>query len=118
MSDEAKLFAAVTVLVLILLVIYYMLYGDNMSNITTVLMFYRPGCMYCEMFKPEWEIIEQKLGKSRAKKINTASPESTDLVKRFKVNGVPTIIFLDAFGRSENYTGSRTADLILKRISK
>lgn len=117
MSESLSLYIATITIVILLLVAYYSYYGGSLGKVEMVLLFYRPGCPWCEVFKPEWENVENKLGKLKAKKINTKDPNSADIVRKFKVDSVPTILFVDVFGKSEVYTGARTADAILSKMN-
>jgi thioredoxin-related protein len=117
MSESLTLYITTITIVLLLLVAYYSYYGGSLGKVEMVLLFYRPGCPWCEVFKPEWEIVENKLGKLKAKKINTKDPISNDIIAKFDVDGVPTIIFVDVFGKSEVYNGARTADAILSKLN-
>jgi len=117
MSDNLTLYIGVVAVVIILLIAYHSFYGGSLGKIEIVLMFYRPGCHWCDEFKPEMDLIESKLGQLKAKKINAADPNNAELVRKFKVDGVPSIIFVDVYGRSETYNGSRKADLILSRMA-
>jgi thioredoxin-related protein len=100
------MFAVIIVLVIILA--YYLYRSNSLGTAQTVILFYRDGCPWCEIIKPEWKVVENNLG-IRAKKINTADPKQAEIVKLYKVVSVPTIILLDKEGKSETYDGERDA---------
>lgn len=112
------MYGLIAVIVLIILLIWYVynLYSHKLYNVSQVILFYRPGCPWCDLFKSEWSIIEKKLG-DKAKKINTAS-DSSGLSRKFDVQGVPTIMFFDDQGNYEKYNGTRTATAILDELSR
>jgi len=102
--------------IIVLLILF--LYKSSQSKLTkanNVLLFYRDGCPFCEIFKPEWAKIEKVLGE-RAKKFNTADPKSASLAFQYKVTGVPSIILIDKNGNHEKYSGTRDADNIISKF--
>ncbi len=111
------------IVLIALLVVFWLLWykplGQSESNkvqANHVMLFYRDGCPWCEVFKPEWSKIEKSLG-AKAKKYNTNDPKNKDLADKYKVSGVPSIILVDKSGAYENYVGSRDADSILRRFT-
>jgi thioredoxin-related protein len=104
---------------IIVLVVAYLIYTQlNKSNnkkLSSVVLFYRPGCPWCDIFKPEWEIIEKQL-RGKAIKVNTASESANLESKKYKVEGVPSIVLVDTSGNYEHYTGDRKAAAILEHI--
>lgn len=90
--------------------------GKKIAKAEKIALFYRPGCPWCDMFEPEWKIIEKALG-TKAGKVNTADPNGSILSKQYGVNGVPTIILFDKDKNQEVYTGTRTAEAILARFN-
>ena len=110
------MFAVIVVLVIILA---YYLYQKNASlgPVQTVILFYRDGCPWCEIIKPEWKIVEDNLG-IKIKKISTTDPKQADIVKLYKVVSVPTIILLDKDGKSETYEGKRDATSMVAYFKK
>ncbi len=112
--SNTVLYLVALVIVLVVLLIHRSR-SQSMSKMDSILLFYRDGCPYCEVFKPEWQKIEKLLGE-RAKKFNTADPKVANLASQYKVSGVPSIILLDKEGRHENYFGTRNADNIMLRF--
>jgi len=108
------LFISALIVVLLILLVYR--WKSSVSNPAhSVVLFYRDGCVFCEMFKPEWAKVEHRL-KDRAKKYNTADPKNAQLAAQYKVSGVPTIVMLDRNGGYETYLGSRDVDQIMARL--
>jgi thioredoxin-related protein len=103
---------------LIIVLISLLIYRWNTQKIKPhyVTLFYRDGCVHCELFKPEWAKVESIL-KDRAKKYNTSDPKTASIATQYNVSGVPTIILLDKEGQYETYYGSRDSDSILARFT-
>lgn len=114
MSDLVLYISSLIVVILVLLI--YRWKSPVGKPAHNVVLFYRDGCGFCEMFKPEWAKVEKVL-KDKAKKINTADPKNAQLASQYKVSGVPTIVLLDQSGGYETYLGSRDADSIIARLT-
>ncbi len=84
----------------------------------TLYLFYADWCGHCKSFKPEWTKVENKLADSHliTKKINGDSNQKEDLelIKKYNVQGFPTIIFSLPDDTSFMYNGARTSDDLLK----
>ena len=115
MSDQIFYLCSVIVVILVILIYKWYYAQTKVINPSNVLLFYRNGCPFCEIFKPEWARVEHHL-KEKAKKFNTADPKNALLASQYKVSGVPTIILVDPSGAYETYLGSRDADSIIARI--
>ena len=115
MSNLTLYILALIVVLVLLLIFKAQTNVSKVSQPASVLLFYRDGCPFCEVFKPEWTKVEQAL-KGRAKKFNTSDPKIVPLANQYKVSGVPTIVLLDANGGYETYLGSRNADDIIARF--
>jgi thioredoxin-related protein len=113
--SNLTLFIVALVIVLLILLVYQWKIANKVVPYN-VLLFYRDGCPYCEVFKSEWARVEQVL-KDRAKKFNTMEPKAANLATQYGVSGVPTIIFVGRGGGYETYSGSRTADDIIARFA-
>jgi len=73
--------------------------------------FYAPWCGHCKSLKPTWEDLAYKL----LGEVNVAAVDGTaesDLAKRFKIQGFPTLIYL-SHGEMYEYAGDRKLDTLL-----
>ena len=95
----------------------------NGSNHGTVL-FFHPQCSHCNMLKPEWEKMKEKLmmQKKKCNLYEVNGEHMDDIVHPMKqvVNGFPTILNvnngkINAFEKERNV--SNMMDFILKNIS-
>lgn len=103
------------IIVIALIVVYLVYQPTKIAKPQNVLLFYRNGCPFCDVFKPEWAKVEFTL-KDKAKKYDTSEPRNSILASQYKVSGVPSIILIDHTGAYETYLGSRTADDIIARM--
>ena len=79
----------------------------------SLLLLHMEGCPHCVKLMPEWDKFTQMNNTS----IITKSVEKDDdraLVKRYGVEGFPTILLLDSNGKKlDTYTGARNAQGLL-----
>lgn len=106
------------IIVLVVILVYY-LYQKyiKVGPVQTVVLFYRDGCPWCDLIKPEWKQVENSLG-IRAKKIDTLDAKNADFVKIYKVDSVPTIILLDIDGKYDKYEGNKDAQSMITYFRK
>jgi thiol-disulfide isomerase/thioredoxin len=55
-----------------------------------VVLFYAPWCGFCKDIKPTWKQLEKSFP---GRVVSVNSEKKPDLVKRFKIDGFPTIYF-------------------------
>ena len=74
-----------------------------------LVLFYAPWCPHCKNMLPEWDkFAETNRSNVEAKKVN--SEEQPALIKEYDVQGFPTILLLDANGKTiATYEGGRDA---------
>ena len=79
----------------------------------SLLLLHMEGCGHCEKLMPEWD----KFTKMNNTSITTKAVEKDDdraLVKRYGVEGFPTILLLDSNGKKlDTYSGPRNAQGLL-----
>jgi thiol-disulfide isomerase/thioredoxin len=84
----------------------------------SLLLLHMEGCGHCEKLMPEWDKFNQKNNTS----IVTKSVENDDdraLVKKYGVEGFPTILLLDSNGKKlDTYSGPRNAQGLLDYCKK
>ncbi|ARA72177.1 hypothetical protein BNJ_00357 [Kaumoebavirus] len=78
-----------------------------------IIFFYSDTCPACVAFKPVWEDTEPVLLKKGYKIVRAATGKAEALFEKYKVEAVPTVIFLqkDAEGKVTKalvYEGART----------
>lgn len=83
-------------------------YSDFMTEIPTLLLFYKPGCPACENTKPEWDILTEKIiyqFKMDKKlfniiEINLLDESNRNLSRLFDIEYVPTIIMMESSNKN------------------
>jgi len=81
---------------------------ENFSNPSSCTYYYMDGCGHCNKFNPEWEkFVDSYNGPIKLKKVEMKNA-SSDL-KKYNIQGFPTILFLDETGNSKFYEGPRTS---------
>jgi len=73
--------------------------------------FYKPSCYYCQISNKEWQKFKRSNQWSKVNiiDINIDNPKYKQLVKKFSVHAVPTVIAINSKGVRWIYTGDRTA---------
>jgi thiol-disulfide isomerase/thioredoxin len=104
---------AVLGLVIFLLMQYqktsYTAYNSEGFQLTPVKAhyYYMDGCGHCKDFSPIWDEFTQSYkGKVQFQKINMKDAEED--VKKYKVEGFPTVVVIDSNDKFEHYNGERT----------
>ena len=84
--------------------------NNKMGNITddTVLIIYAPWCGHCKRSMNDFKEASSKSDKIML--INSDDEESSDILKKYKVSGFPTIMK----GSGEKYSGDRDSDSIIE----
>lgn len=80
-----------------------------------VYLFYRDSCPYCVKIKPEWKRFEMNCMISMILpiRIDMTDPNNQELVSKFNINSVPTIIKVEN-NIPFKYNGNRTAQDLYK----
>jgi thiol-disulfide isomerase/thioredoxin len=115
MAQSIQDFAAIAIVVVIVILIWMYFAGDN-SKITKIILFYRPSCGYCEMFKPEWEILQRKYP-TKTIAYNTEEEGNKKIAEEYNIESVPTIYLINEKGTRTKYVGPRTAAEIINRYN-
>lgn len=77
-----------------------------------VLLFYRPGCRYCQQIKRQVNRNEAQLNSSRQKetgvflKVRTTNPANTRVLDRYQVESTPTFIVIKNGQVLKQYSGT------------
>ena len=109
------------VFVIIIMISFMFRYSASTSeafgNPSSCTYYYMTNCGHCKTFAPEWEkFVKSYNGPVKLKKVE-ASEAGNDLEK-YKIQGFPTILFLDNEGNSNIYEGDRTSQGLDKFISE
>jgi len=75
----------------------------------TVLVFYAPWCGHCKKSMNDFKDAESK-GNGKVMLINSDDPDNSEIMKKYKVQGFPTIMK----GDKKSYNGGRTSKEILE----
>ena len=89
----------------------------NFGNPASCTYYYMNNCGHCTRFTPEWDqFVKTYTGPVKLKKVE-ASEAGNDL-KKYNIQGFPTVLFLDDDGNSKIYEGPRTSQGLNKFISE
>lgn len=106
--DDQNIYIAVAIVGIVLL--YLWVKNGSDVNGLVIYRFYRPGCKYCVMSKPEWDKFKQKADAVTVIDVNLDSDDSgiAALKEKYQVTGVPTVIGLTSSKQAIKYNGDRT----------
>tara|TARA_B100001094_G_C17736637_1_gene579144 strand:- start:44 stop:460 length:417 start_codon:yes stop_codon:yes gene_type:complete len=91
-------------------------YLENLENPTSAIYFHMNGCGHCKNFTPVWDsFVNNYKGPVKCKKMERAEAGDS-LLKKYKVEGFPTVIKIDEAGNYETFNGERTKDGLKKFI--
>lgn len=82
-----------------------------------VLLFYRPGCRYCQQIKRQVNRNEAQVKSSRQKetgvflKVRTTNPANTRVLDRYQVESTPTFMVIKNGQVLEQYSGTNPAKI-------
>ncbi|ARN93955.1 hypothetical protein AZI11_13550 (plasmid) [Levilactobacillus brevis] len=82
-----------------------------------VLLFYRPGCRYCQQIKRQVNRNEAQVNSSRQKKTNvflkvrTTNPANTRVLDRYQVESTPTFMVIKNGQVLKQYSGTNPAKI-------
>ena len=83
---------------------------ENFEGGKKLLLLHMNGCGHCEQLMPHWNTFEA----NNNSEVSTQAVEMNEnpaLVKKYKVDGFPTILLLGENGKKlDTYNGPRTAD--------
>lgn len=82
-----------------------------------VLLFYRPGCRYCQQIKRQVNRNEAQVNASRQKetgvflKVRTTNPANTRVLDRYQVESTPTFMVIKNGQVLKQYSGTNQAKI-------
>ena len=74
-----------------------------------MMFFSMESCPHCVAFTPEWQEFAKEAKKSLPKVCVSEHSSDDKLTRTYKVQGYPTVIFVDKSGKHEEYEGPRTS---------
>lgn len=82
--------------------------------------FYAPWCGHCKNLVPEYKKVASAVkGVAKIGAVDGTSPGAEDLMKKYSVQGFPTLKFFGANKRSpKDYEGQRTSDAMISEVVK
>jgi protein disulfide isomerase family A protein 5 len=79
------------------------------ENKPTLVFFYAPNCVHCELFKPAYSAVATTLkGKANLCAVDASSPNSVRSVYKHKLTGFPAVKYFDKGIFQFDYGGERT----------
>ena len=125
MSSFQQFVVAAIIIVSIRYVLKTLIYTNNLyryleglENPTNAIYFFMNGCGHCKNFTPVWEEFSNNYkGPVQLKKMERLEA-GDDLLKKYKVEGFPTVVKIDEKGNYETFNGERTIDGLKKFIGK
>tara|TARA_B100000989_G_C19433310_1_gene424028 strand:+ start:297 stop:737 length:441 start_codon:yes stop_codon:yes gene_type:complete len=92
---------------------------EGLSGEKELIFIHMDGCGHCKNMMPEWEKALKKNNTNiKMRKVEKDENDGPDLCKRYKINGFPTIILLNAGNKVKEYDGERNGDAIIKFLQE
>lgn len=122
LSREVKEFTmGLLVFIVVWNIIYPMLNFSRQEGYTgkkSLLLLHMEGCGHCDKLMPEWDKFTQMNNTSIVTKA-IEKDEDRSLVKKYGVEGFPTILLLDSNGKKlDTYNGDRNSQSLLSYCKK
>ena len=122
MWNKLSLLFRVAIVFAIIIIVHFMfMYSgsnfENFGNPSSCTYYYMTNCGHCKTFTPEWDkFVKTYTGPVTLKKVEAS--EAADDLKKYNIQGFPTVLFLDDAGNSKTYEGPRTSEGLNKFISE
>lgn len=82
---------------------------EGFGNPTKCTYYYMDGCGHCKTFTPVWNQFTQSYsGSVKFNKVNMK--DAGNDLKKYNVEGFPTVVVIDSAGNYEHYDGPRTVE--------
>jgi len=104
----------IVVLVVLAIIVHFLFFRqaaemENFGNPATLTYYYMENCGHCKRFNPEWDtFVQNYTGPVRLRKVEM-NEAGADL-KKYNINGFPTVIAVDENGDKKDYDGPRTSE--------
>ena len=93
-------------------------YLEGLENPTNAIYFHMNGCGHCKNFSPIWEEFTSNYkGPVKLQKMERAEA-GDDLLKKYGIEGFPTVVKVDENGKYETFNGERTISGLKKFIGQ
>ena len=110
MHVVAKMMLLIVFAILIHMVFFRQSRMENMKNIGTPVSatyYYMTNCGHCKTFTPQWDaFVKAYKGPIKLKKVEMN--DAGDDLKKYNINGFPTVLIIDENGKTQTYDGPRT----------
>tara|TARA_X000000368_G_scaffold224144_1_gene176927 strand:- start:353 stop:775 length:423 start_codon:yes stop_codon:yes gene_type:complete len=121
MSPIAQFIIAIILVVVLRKLLHLIIYSnyltrylENFGNPKSITYFYMNGCGHCEKFTPTWDsFTNQYKGPLTLKKMERKEAGENTL-KKYNVQGFPTVIMIDENGNGKPFNGDRTISALEK----
>ena len=117
--DKLPALGQFAVSVIIIIVVRYLLhliiysnylsgYLENFGTPKSMIYFHMNGCGHCKKFSPIWdEFSSNYKGNLKLKKYEREEA-GEDMLKKYEIQGFPTILLVDEQGNKKEFQGDRT----------
>ena len=108
----------IVILIVLALVVHFLFFRqssrmENFGNPATLTYYYMEDCGHCKRFAPEWDtFVQNYTGQVKLRKVEMN--EAGDDLKKYNINGFPTILAVDESGEAKDYDGPRTSEGLTK----
>jgi thiol-disulfide isomerase/thioredoxin len=108
----------IVILIVLALVVHFLFFRqssrmENFGNPATLTYYYMEDCGHCKRFAPEWDtFVQNYTGPVKLRKVEMN--EAGDDLKKYNINGFPTILAVDENGEAKDYDGPRTSEGLTK----
>ena len=98
-------------------------FEDEIAGKNALVFFHAEWCGHCKKFMPEWDKISKEVNDNedadiKLIKVNSGDPSNNEkhaeIMKKYSINGYPTIKKFGKDGNDEEYEGDRTKESIMK----
>ncbi|EPY52658.1 protein disulfide isomerase [Schizosaccharomyces cryophilus OY26] len=88
------------------------------ANALFMTKFYAPWCGHCKSLAPEYELAAEELEKDNISMVEVDCTEEADLCNEYNIRGYPTLSVFKNGGLSNQYSGARRHDALVKYMKK
>jgi thiol-disulfide isomerase/thioredoxin len=115
MHPVAQFGIAVILVVIVRRIIHLLVYSnyltrylENFGNPKSITYFYMNGCGHCEKFTPIWDKFSNNYKGPLSLKKMERKEAGDNTLKKYNVEGFPTVLMIDENGNGKPFEGDRT----------